>query len=167
MWKDIVKTVAPLLGAAIGGPFGGMAAKAITGAVLGEDKSTDDEDVLKDLLTNPDPETLLKIKEAEQSFKLKMKELGIKESQLSVEDRKSAREMFIATRTWIVPVLAGMTVMGFFSVVGWILTGHVDMDSTLTGYVLGVVSAKAEQVYNFYFGSSHGSKSKTEMLGNK
>lgn len=39
--KDVLRSVAPVLGTAVGGPFGGMAARAITGALLGEE--SDDE----------------------------------------------------------------------------------------------------------------------------
>jgi len=51
--------------------------------------------------------------------------------------------------------------------VGLILTGKVPLDSTLTGFVLGAVSSKAEQIYNFFYGSSKGSKDKTIQMTNK
>jgi len=70
-----------------------------------------------------------------------------------------------ANKAMIVPILAGLTVAAFFAVVFWVLTGKVTLESTLLGFILGQVSSKAEQVYNFYFGSSAGSKRKTEQLG--
>jgi hypothetical protein len=93
-----------------------------------------------------------------------MKELDLKKEDLHAKDRDSARSMQIATNSWVVPALAIITVGGFFAVVGMILTGKVPLDSTLTGFVLGAVSSKAEQIYNFFFGSSTGSKEKTAEM---
>jgi hypothetical protein len=75
--------------------------------------------------------------------------------------------MQISTRSRIVPILSVLTVAGFFVAVGWVLTGNVTLDSTLLGFVLGQISAKAEQVYNYFFGSSVGSKEKTFQLARK
>ena len=164
-WKSVVSTVAPLLGTAIGGPFGGMAAKAIAGAVLG-DENASEEDVSTALM-NATPETLLKLKTADQDFKVNMKELGIKEMDIAAQDRDSARDMQKNNKAWIVPVLAGLTVAGFFATMTFVLMGKVSLESTILGFVLGQISAKTEQVYNFYFGSSAGSKDKTAHMAAK
>jgi len=161
-WRGAVKTVAPWIGTALGGPFGGMAAKALSHAVLGKDEGTEDE--IAEAMRVADPATFERIKKSEQDFKLQMEAMGVKREQLASEDRKSAREMFIATKTWIVPTLAGLTVAGFFGTMTLVLMGEVDTDSTILGFVLGQISAKTEQVYNFYFGSSAGSKEKTAAL---
>ena len=168
-WKSIIQSVAPVLGTALGGPFGGMATKAISSALFGEEeKSTGSELVKKisDALVY-DPEALLKLKQADQTFDTKMKELDVDIMQIDADDRASARDMQKATKAWIVPILAATTVACFFGVVFWVLTGKVSLESTLLGFVLGQVSSKAEQVYNFYFGSSAGSKAKTEKLTGK
>jgi len=65
------------------------------------------------------------------------------------------------------PLLAALTVGGFFCAVSWVLLGKVTLDNTMLGFVLGQVSSKAEQIYNFYFGSSAGSKSKDAILNAK
>lgn len=161
-WKGIVKTVAPMLGTAIGGPFGGMAAKVISNAVLGKDDATEEE--IEEALKSGSPEVYANLKKADQDFKVRMKELGIQEKHLAVEDRGSARQMYATTRDKIVPILAGLTVAGFFATMTTVLMGKVSLESTILGFVLGQISAKTEQVYNFYFGSSAGSKEKTQAL---
>jgi len=164
-WKKLVGTVAPTLATAFGGPLAGMATKAVAGALL-DDENASEKDIAA-ALAGATPETMLKLKQADQEFEARMVELGVDLERIAADDRASARGMQTATKAWIVPLLAGLTVAGFFGVVGWVLSGKVSLESTLLGFVLGQVSAKAEQVYNFYFGSSAGSKEKTQHLANR
>lgn len=161
-WKGLVKSVAPMLGTALGGPVGGMAARAVAGAVLG-DENASEEDVAM-ALASATPDQLAALKKADQDFKVKMEELGLKREDIAAQDRDSARKMHVANRSWIVPLLAGLTVAGFFATMTFVLMGKVSLESTILGFVLGQISAKTEQVYNFYFGSSAGSKEKTQHL---
>jgi hypothetical protein len=140
----------------------GMAVKALGGALLGNEDATEKE--ISMALQGATPADMLRLKEADLSFELEMEKLGVDLEKIAAGDRDSAREMQTSAKAWIVPVLGGVTVMGFFAVVGWVLSGRVSLESTLLGFVLGQVSAKAEQVYNFYFGSSAGSKEKTQHL---
>lgn len=90
MWKDIVSAVAPVLGTAIGGPFGGLAARAISQAVLGKPDGSEKE--LAAAIEGASPETLAAIKKADQDFELRMQELGIDLERVHQQDRSSARE---------------------------------------------------------------------------
>lgn len=161
-WKSLVGTVAPTIATALGGPFAGMAVKAISAAVLGHEDATHGE--LSAALSNASPDTMLKLKEAENAFALRMKELDVDVYKIDAGDRDSARNMQNVTKSLIVPLLATMTVGGFFAVIAFVLTGKVPLDSTVTGMVIGAVGSKTEQIYNFYFGSSAGSKDKTAHL---
>ena len=67
-WKSVVGTVAPLLGTALGGPFGGVAGKMIQDA-LGVDSESA---AIAELQTNPD--ALISLRQVEANFKIKMKE---------------------------------------------------------------------------------------------
>lgn len=166
-WKSIVKSVAPVLGAALGGgPLGGMAVKAVADSLFGDEelpKGRALDKKIHEALVN-DPAALAKIKQADNAFETRMRELDIDVMQIAADDRASARNMQKSVKSKIVPSLAVLTVLGFFVVVGWVLSGKITLESTLLGFVLGQVSAKAEQVYNFYFGSSAGSKEKTDKL---
>lgn len=164
-WKELVGTVAPTIATALGGPLAGMATKAVAAAVLG-DENAGEQNIAK-ALQSANPETMLALKQADLAFEQHMAELGVDLEKIAAQDRDSARELQTSTKSWTVPILASLTVTGFFVVVAWVLTGEVSLDSTLLGFVLGQVSAKAEQVYNFYFGSSAGSKEKTAQLARR
>ena len=81
-WKGLVKTVAPFLGTALGGPVGGVAARAIAGAVLG-DEDASQEDVAA-ALQKANPEMLAKLKEADQKFKVEMGKLELDHARLAM-----------------------------------------------------------------------------------
>ena len=91
-WKaveNLVRTVAPTVATALGGPLAGIATQAISAAVLGKPDGTQDE--LSAALAMATPDMLLKIKQSEQDFKTRMKELGIKEDELVFKDLADAR----------------------------------------------------------------------------
>lgn len=160
-WKQLLSTVAPLVGTAIGGPFGGLAAKAISMAVLGKPDATPDE-VSAAVQANPD--LVLKLKEAELAFKETMAQLGIKEEQLAQQDtamadadRASARAMQMSNKDWMVDVLAGLYTIGYF-VALWFFGTH-PLDGSTKGLVqtlLGVLSSAEVSILSFYFGASRG-----------
>jgi hypothetical protein len=163
-WKELVGSVAPVLGTALAGPFGGMAGKFLA------DKLGVDESELDDIVTTADPEKMLQIKNSEHEFKIKLKELGIKEKQLDVEDRQDARKM--ATSTTLLPqiILSVVFVTGFIFVLYLVFKGEVDLTGTMKDiaiFLLGILSAGITQILNFFFGSSSGSKEKTLQLGKK
>ena len=74
-WKSIVKTVAPILATALGGPLAGAATSAISQALLGKKDGTETE--IATILQTASPETLLALKKANQDFEVKMKELDM------------------------------------------------------------------------------------------
>ncbi len=164
-WKSLVGSIAPTLATALGGPLAGMAVKALSSSLGLSDESSEKD--ISAALQGASPEILAQIQKADQDFALEMERLGVDLERLAVESQDSARDMQKATKSYTVPILAGITVAGFFAVVMWVLSGKVTLESTLLGFVLGQVSAKAEQVYNFYFGSSAGSKEKTKQMGGK
>jgi len=166
-WKATLATVAPMLASAVGSPVAGMAVSAGLSALGIEPEKGNEEKQLAKAMQNATPSDMLKLKQADNQFKLDMEKVGVDLEKLNQAGLDSARNMQIKTQSWVVPVLAVATVGGFFTVVGFILSGKVPLDSTLAGFVLGAVSSKAEQVYNFFFGSSKGSKDKTAHLAAK
>jgi hypothetical protein len=167
MWdkiKSLVGTVAPTLGTALGGPLGGMAGQFLADT-LGVPKENLEETVL-----NANPDTMLKIKEADQAFKLKMKELDITEEQLHAKDRDSARNLAIKTSIYPQIVQSVMYDIGFILAVIFVFTYVGEFTKTqenIIMFLLGILSAGLVQVNNFWFGSSSGSKEKTNIMGNK
>jgi len=162
---DPIRKIAPMIAGAVGGPYASVAVSALSNIILGKPDGTEEEVV--DVLSSGNPEVLFKLKQAEEDFKIKMKELGIKEDELIVEDRMDAREREIKTKDKMVPIFAGIVLLGFFATVGYVLSGYVDLSGqtgAIAGTLIGYVSAKAEQVIAYYFGSSKGSSDKNNIF---
>jgi len=163
--KKVISSVAPVLGTAIGGPWGALASSVI-GSVLGIDASN--EKAIEALAA--DPAKLLELKKAEIEFKAKLEELGIRETELYLSDRQSARDLAKTDMRaqWL---LSCVVVCGFFGVLGILLFAdlpEVDHLKEAIYLLLGVLTREFTSVMAFWFGSSQGSKEKTAMMeGNK
>src|SRR5690348_454774 len=84
----VLQTVAPTIARATLGPFGGLAATAIS-AILGTPPT--DETAASAALLNATPDQLLALKKAEQDFQVQIKALGISEEKLVYDDIANAR----------------------------------------------------------------------------
>lgn len=164
--KDILRAAAPMLGTAIGGPFGAIAAKLAAEALGKPDAQPED---LPAAMAAATPEQLAALKKAEQDFKTRMAELGYANEQklaaLQVEDRKSARDMQTATRSRIPGALA-LAIVAAWVIVQWFLLNNV-IDPTmreLVARVLGTLDGALMLVLSFYFGSSASSQNKNELI---
>ena len=162
-WKSALSTVAPMIGTAIGGPFGGMAANAALSLLGVEPEKGNEEAQLEQAIKGMTPEQAIKLKQAEKDWLATMRELDLKEDQLHGEDRNSAREL--AKSTSILPqvTLSALYTIGYFVVMYMFITGGVTIADGIKSefnMVLGVMTAAQIQIMNFWFGSSSGSKSK-------
>ena len=163
----IVGAVAPTIATAIGGPLGGMAMKVVA-EVLGLPGDSSEKDVAK-AMASATPDQLLALKQADQDFAVRMRELDIDLEKIAAGDRDSARRREAQVRDWMPRVLAFVVVAGFMATVFLVLLGLVDgmkdpLMATTVGTLIGFVSAKAEQVIAYYFGSSSSSQQKTQLL---
>jgi len=155
-----LKTIAPTIATALGGPLAGMAVSAVAKAI-----GCEPDEVQGIISSNKlTAEQVASIQLAELELKKQAQSMNLDFAKLTVEDRKSARDMQIATKSMLVPSLAILIVSAFIGVVIATLGGFAVVDSVLAGTLIGYLSAKAEQVVNFYFGSSAGSKEKTDLL---
>jgi hypothetical protein len=168
-WKSIVKAVAPALGTALGGPVGGLAVTALTSVLGIEPDSTEDQ--IAAAVRTATPEQLLALKNADNQFKIDMERLHINLKEIEYKDRDSARQREIGTSgasRWATPILAGLVLSGFFWSVWWVFSNGIsDMtaaSAAFVGTMVGYVSAKADQVVSYYFGSSAGSEGKNALL---
>ena len=162
-WKSVVGTIAPLLGTALGGPFGGVAGKMIQNA-LGVDSEAA---AIAEIQSNP--EALIKLRQVEADFKVKMKEIGIAEDQLHADDRDSARKLAIARGTGFQAVLTIVFMVGYFGLFYVFFSGAEikelnDWQRGQVGVLIGVLTAAIPQLLAFWFGSSKGSADKTNLL---
>jgi hypothetical protein len=159
----LLAQLAPTVATALGGPLAGLAVKTISEAMFGHPDANESE--VSAALMSATPEQLQKLKETDATFKLKMKELDIDLEKISSEDRDSARKMQMETRDWIPRALALSVTVGFFGILAWLLTKGVPPTGSETLiYMLGALGTAWTGIVQFYFGSSAGSKAKTDAL---
>ena len=139
-WKTIVKSIAPTIGTALGGPLAGTAVKVLGNILLGnEDASHTEVAYLQDV----------------QSARATM-------------GRDSGVYWLGITILLVFAGVMGAVLWGSFA----ILTGGITIKdvavvatvSGLVGTVVGYVAANAQQVVGYFYGSSQGSKAKTDAL---
>ena len=161
---NLVRTVAPSIATAVGGPLAGMATRAISEALLGKPDGTEDE--LVQAASKATPEQLLALKQAEQEFAVKMRELDIDLERIANADRDSARNREIATKDWTPRILAGLITTGYFGALFFMLKNglptHGGSEAMLV--MLGTLGTAWGGVVAYYFGSSAGSKAKDEAM---
>ena len=156
---DWLKTIAPTIATALGGPFGGLAYEAVS-KVLGISQD-DAQKMLSDGKLTADQ--IASVQQAEIALKAKAQELGLDFEQLAVQDRKSARDMQTNTHSFIPPALAIMVTLGFFGIlVGLMMETFKTSDALLL--MLGSLGTAWTAIMSFYFGSSAGSQAKDAML---
>ena len=159
MLLGILKGVAPALATAVAGPAGGAAVGWIA-SKLGIDDATV-EGVTQALTGNPE-------------MAMKLKELDLEYAKLDAADRDSARKAYAAVATsehatklekLVVPVLALGVVGLAFTLIGVLMFVNTPTDQQqIIIFALGFITSAAGQVLSFYFGSSQGSKDKTEEI---
>jgi hypothetical protein len=160
---NLVKTVAPSIATAVGGPLAGMATRAISEALLGRPDGTDEE--LAEAAKNATPEQLLALKQAEQDFTVRMRELEIDIERIDAADRGSARDREVKTGDWTPKALAGAVTLGFFGVLGYMIAyGLPSQGGEALLVMLGTLGTAWGGIVSYYFGSSAGSKEKSEAM---
>jgi hypothetical protein len=155
----ILKGVAPILATAVAGPAGSAAVGWIASKLGIPDDTI--EGVTKALTGNPE-------------MTLKLKELDLEYAKLEIADRDSARKAYaqVATSEYatkldkvVVPVLALGVVGLAFTLIGVLMFVNTPQDQQqIIIFALGFITSAAGQVLSFYFGSSQGSKDKTEEI---
>jgi hypothetical protein len=157
-----LKSVAPTIASALGGPLAGLAVEAISKAV-GIDPKDVQSTIDSGKLTS---EQIGQIKLAEIEMAARAQELGLDFEKLSVEDRKSARDMQSSTRSIIPSVLALSITVGFFGILVGLMTEQFKTSDALM-MMLGSLGTAWTGIIAFYFGSSAGSQAKDQLLRNK
>ena len=173
----------PAVLAAIVKPLLGNGLNLVGNAVLAKGKDWVEQKLGVELKPDMTPDEIIRLKQAEMEheeellkLKLESDKLGLQQLDMYLEDVDSARnrETTIATskdapilNKIVTPVLA-ITIIALT----FVLFGIVMFDSSpvepsrkdILIYVLGALTAIATQVIAYYFGSSVGSKEKSEEL---
>lgn len=158
---DWLAKIAPTVASAMGGPLAGMAVEFIAKKLGVEETADSVKAVLQS--NNLTSDQITRIQEAEIALKAKAQEMGIRFEELANKDRADARAMQVATRSWIPATLAIAVTMGFFGILGLLMTGEAVKSDALM-LMLGSLGTAWTGVMGFYFGSSAGSQDKDEMI---
>lgn len=192
-WSDIanvLETLAPTIATALGTPvLGGAVAALETVFGLTPTGSMDDRQAaLATAVQGATPEQLAAVRKADQDYAARMAEAGFKDrealaalqvqdEQIYVSDTADARKANAANdkvfNLGLVVLATFALVMGaslwgaYGLLVGKIQPHDVAMVGMVSGFVgtiIGYVSANAQQVVSFFFGSSKGSEAKTDAM---
>jgi len=167
-WKDVIGAVAPTIATALGGPLAGAAVKTLSNVLLGHENGSESD--LSAAIATASPDVLAQVKKAEADFQVRMRELEIDVDRIAAADRDSARKRESSTGDYWTPrIIGSTTLLAFIWSVWAVLSGYVQgmTDPAIVGIIgtlIGYVSAKADQVVSYYFGSSAGSKEKTQAM---
>lgn len=166
-WKAALQAVAPAIATALGGPLAGLAATVVGRTLLGREQEATttmqeaQEAVARAVAT---PEGLARLKEAEAKLLELSSQLTIRLEEVSAGDRASARAMAQEDR-WTPRMLAAGVFLGWLGLNSAVFAfGMPTGAGELLSRALGGLDALMAAVFAFYFGSSAGSKAKTEAM---
>lgn len=158
--KQIISTVAPVLGGILGGPLGGLA-----GTALSEALGTTDPKAQEAAIVAGNPDTLLKLKQADADLQTKLKQLDIDADKLRFDDTANARAREIATKDRTPAILGYAVTAGFFGILSFMLWKGVPAQGGEALLVmLGALSAAWTSVCSYFWGSSAGSSNKDTTI---
>jgi len=187
-WNDLkpwIAKAAPLLGTALGGPFGTMAGAMVAQALGAKDASPES---IKAAIQagNLTGDQIVALKKMEEDFALEMAKLDItSKAQLQEWEFKTSQSFLADTQDARAHQQKGTFWMGvcilvtFFALMAAVLTGcfHILKGSiaikdpsvmavvfTLIGTIVGYVASNAQTVVNFEFGTSRGSGDRADKM---
>lgn len=164
---DWLKAILPTVATALGGPLAGVAVNFIADKLGLEEKTVE---AVQAAISGATPEQLVQLKQIDADLQKYFAGLGIKLEEVAAADRASARDREVKSGDRLTPrILATVIVSGFLCTVWYVLSGQVQalkdpVAAGLIGTLIGYVSAKADQVVSYYFGSSAGSAEKSVLL---
>jgi hypothetical protein len=158
--KEVIGAVAPALGTALLGPLGGLAGLLIAQMVGGGDAKKAEEAIVAQ-----SPTALADLKKAELAYLTRLEELGIEQNKIDQADRASARDREAKTGDRTASFLALGVTAGFFGALGYMLVHGAPAEGSEALYImLGSLGTAWAAVVSYYFGSTSGSRLKTELL---
>lgn len=156
---SFLKQLAPTVASALGGPLAGMAVEALASKL-----GVPPEEAQKTLESGKlNGDQVAALQQAELTLKAKAQEMGLDFATLENQDRASARNMQVATKSWIPSVLAIGVTLGFFGILGGLMSGKVVAGPEIE-IMLGSLGTAWTGIIAFYFGSSASSQKKDDLL---
>lgn len=168
--KPWIAKAAPLLGTALGGPFGTMAGALVAQALGTKDASP--ESIKAAIQSgNLTGDQIVALKKYEQDFALDMAKLDITSTQqleeLAFKDRDSARTREANIKDWTPRILAYGVTLGFFGLLSFLLRREIpNASKDVLNVMLGSLGTAWISIISYYFGTTANSSRKDEMLHN-
>lgn len=163
-WIKLLGTVAPAVATAVNGPLAGIA----VGLIAKKLGVTNDVKSVQEAVLSSTPETLLKLKEADNEFVTEMKKLDVDLEKIHGLDRQSARDLAkISMKPQV--FLSVIYSAGYFLVLYQFVTSSVVIPAeseAVFNLIMGALTAAQTQILNFWIGSSSGSKEKDVLRVN-
>ncbi len=162
-WTDTIKTLAPTVASALLGPLGGAAVSAI-GGILGLDQptqSTIEKAIIGSQLTADQAAELRKL---EMQYQNDEKERGFRYVELEFKDIASARDMQNINKSNVPALLTMAITIGFFSILAAMMYFPAAKESGPLLVMLGSLGTAWTTSCSFWFGTTHGSGQKTDLL---
>lgn len=166
---DWLAKIAPTVLSALGSPLAGSVVSLI-GEAIGMQGETQEK--IKQALTGNEltAEQLTKLKELELILQEQERERGFRYAELTIEDRKSARQASVDGGTmkhvfWMsVGILSAALGTDVYILVFGLPEG---LDEMVVGKAVGFLENVAMMVIGYWFGTSFGSQQKTEIMAKK
>lgn len=160
-----LKTIAPTIATALGGPLAGAAVAFVADKLGLSEKTTE---AVQAAIAGATPEQMVQLKAIDAELQKFFAGLGIKVEEIAAADRASARDMLKTTRSWVPAALSMIYTGGYFSVLIGMLYGELQVaDSQALLILLGSLTAGQAVVLAFWFGTTADSGRKTEILARK
>ena len=161
----IIGNIAPTVATAIGSPVAGEIISAVAGIVGAKEPSTA---AISDVINQGKltSEQITELKKYELQLQDLERERGFRYEELSTKDVADARARDVSSKDNVNRNLAYLIIVAFVATTACTLAGVSKVDSVLAGTLIGYLSAKAEQILNYYFGSTRSSEQKNALLAN-
>ena len=152
---SLLKSLAPTVAEAAGGPLAGMAIKMVASRMGSPDASV--EELEKILETQPEKALLAKQADGEFQNRLKEMEINLESFKAEVDDRKDARKTFGDDP--MPKVFAMVALLGFLGYVFMVTIQPPDAnDDGVVNLILGYLGGLVSGISAFFFGGSNGKK---------
>lgn len=172
-WKETLRSVAPGIAAAFGGPLAGAAVKILGDKLLGSPNATEDE--VSAALANGSltGDQIRAIREAEMTFELEMARVDAQREEAYIGDTQNARQQTVELAkadspiAWGSSVVSTLIVLGYFFCIYRLFIVQTDMPPNvfqLLNVMFGALSLAFGQVCNYWLGSSAGSKRASDSI---
>ena len=164
-WLDTIKTIAPTVASALGGPLAGIAVTAL-GSLFGIAEPTQEK--IKSAIEQGQMtgEQISAIRTLELQLQAEERERGFRYAELEFKNVADARAMKISTNSLFPELLSTLIVVGFFGILGWMMYKPSAIESQPLLIMLGSLGAAFGAVINYWLGSNKGSDRTKELLAN-